>query len=130
MDTLRKMCENYYEYIGGCSAGGPLHILLDDNNYDIGSIQFCIDYCFEHLKSAASGDTSCSKDACLLGIMICNEYAKMSLEQRACFDSYLCGYDLDACCDDYEGDCEHCCIFDNDCHCYIEEAEDAYYDKN
>ena len=56
-------------------------------------------------------------DVSTVGLMICNEYAKMSLEERAIFDSYLNDYSLDCC-----GDCEKCCLLD--CvYKYMREAE-------
>ena len=102
MDTLKLMCEQFYE-LEDCGAGGPLHILLDDNNYDIDSIHFCIRYCMEQIKNP----THFNPHVSTVGLMICNEYAKMSLEERAIFDSYLNDYSLDCC-----GDCEKCCLLD------------------
>lgn len=103
MDTLKLLCERFYEF-KGCGAGGPLHILLDDNNYDIDSVQFCIDYCIKDLKAKEPDHPEYVN---LLGIMICNEYAKMSLEERSVFDSYWCGYSMGC-----PGDCEKCVHFD------------------
>ena len=51
MDTLKELIEYYYT-LEGCGAGGPLHILLDDDNYDIGSIRWCIKYCIDDLISS------------------------------------------------------------------------------
>ena len=98
MDTLKQIVERYYK-LDGCSSGGPLHILLDDNNYDIKSIRFCMDECFKHLETTSRYPLS----AHILGIMICNEYTKMSLEERATFDALLCGDRLDC-----RGNCDIC----------------------
>ena len=89
MDTLKLIVKQYYG-LDNCVCGGPLHILLDDDNYDIKSVNYCIERCFEELPL---GEYSTAE--CVLGIMICNEYAKMSLEERACFDAYLCGQTLE-----------------------------------
>ena len=94
MKTLKQIVENYYK-IEGCGCGGPLHILLDDDNYDMGSVSFCIDHCFDILNSETNYGTDYSDTVCLLGIMICNEYSKMSLEERATFDVYLCGQSME-----------------------------------
>lgn len=111
-DTLKKIIDGYYK-LPGCGAGGPLHILLDDDNYDIGSINFCIDYCFKNRHEYEN-------EVCTLGIMICNEYAKMSLEERAAFDAYLCGDPLEC-----TGKCsgfEDCDVF-GELYEYMKEAE-------
>lgn len=119
MNTLKLLCKRFYE-LEGCGAGGPLHILLDDDNYDIRSVQFCIDYCFKDLKKENPDNPA---HVNLLGIMIANEYAKMSLEERAIFDAYLIGYEIDK----YEcrGICDSCSYIglDNLYH-YMKEAEE------
>lgn len=105
MDTLKKIVGRYH-VLEDCCSGGPLHILLDDDNYDIGSVIWCMRECFDGL--ANYNETRLTrgypKEAYILGIMICNEYAKMSLEERAIFDAYMNGEVLDDCC----GDCENC----------------------
>lgn len=88
MKTLKKIVEGFYE-MDGCGAGGPLHILLDDDNYDIDSINWSIKYCFDVMNDNLDYPVGYSDTVCALGIMICNEYAKMSLEERATFDAYL-----------------------------------------
>lgn len=114
MDTLKQLCERFYEF-KGCGAGGPLHILLDDDNYDIGSVQFCIDYC---IKDLTAKEPDHPEYVNLLGIMICNEYAKMSIEERAVFDGYWNGYSMVCptnpparCC--RLGECENCDFLDD-----------------
>ena len=102
MDTLKTIVKEYYN-LKNCGAGGPLHVLLDDDNYDY----FDDDYCL---------------GAYILGIMIANEYAKMSLEERAVFDSYLCGHKLD-CCDN----CEECELL-GETYEYMKESEEVYND--
>lgn len=98
-DTLSNLIGQYYQ-LEGCCTGGPLHILLDDDNYDTHSIDFCIDWCFKGLRKESEYYTDYSNEVYVLGIMICNEYARMPLEERAAFDSYLCGHNLE---------CEHAC---------------------
>lgn len=115
MDTLKLLCEQFYQ-LDGCSAGGPLHILLDDDNYDLNSIHFCIKRCTEHIRNPEHFDPH----ACTIGLMICNEYAKMTLEERSVFDSYWCGYKLDCL-----GNCEECKLL-GDVYEYMKEAEEAY----
>lgn len=117
MDTLKKLCKQYHQ-LDNCCSGGPLHVLLDDDNYDIGSVHFCMEHCFEGLEAQTSCGSSYSKPAYLLGIMICNEYAKMSLEERATFDAYCCGETLEC-----KGDCEDCSIR-GELYEYMKEAEE------
>jgi len=118
MDTLKFIIKRYYE-LESCACGGPLHILLDDDNYDLDSIHFCINHCFEDLWKRQIDDKPWhTKEANILGIMICNEYAKMSLAERAIFDSYLNGSDLRCC-----GDCNKCPHLDNEHHDFIKEKE-------
>lgn len=103
METLRKIIGEYYQ-LEGCACGGPLHILLDDDNYDINSVRWCVEWCFEGLYNSGSWQSSqYSKEAFILGIMICNEYAKMSLGERAAFNAYICGSSLEC-----DGNCENC----------------------
>ena len=124
-DTLRKIIGEYYQ-LEGCACGGPLHILLDDDNYDIGSVRWCIEWCFEGLTNPNSWQGSqYSKEAFILGIMICNEYAKMSLEERAVFDSYLNGDPLD--CGDWSS-CSACRVF-GELHEHMAEVEEAANEK-
>lgn len=119
MDTLKVLCEQFYT-LRDCGAGGPLHILLDDDNYDISSIHFCINYCMGEIKRREHFD----QHTCILGLMICNEYAKMTLEERAVFDSYLCGYKLDCC-----GNCEECDLL-GDTYEYMKEKENGNTKKS
>ena len=119
MDTLRKIIGQYYD-LDDCCSGGPLHILLDDDNFDINSVHFCMEECFKGLAewNQTRLERGYSKEVYLLGIMICNEYAKMSLEERAVFDSYLCGMKLDCC-----GDCENCMLL-GEVYEWMKEAEE------
>lgn len=124
-DTLRKIIDEYYG-LRNCGCGGPLHILLDDDNYDIGSIHFCIEKCFEELvRSQFENSTFYDNTENILGIMICNEYAKMSLEERAAFDSYRTGNNLEC-----DGNCECCrCDVLDDLHDIMKENEEAELKK-
>lgn len=124
MDTLKLLCERFYEF-EGCICGGPLHILLDDNNYDIDSVQFCIDYCFKDLMAE---EPDYPAHVNLMGIMIANEYAKMSLEERAVFDSYLCGITVHSY--NCPGNCEKCGLCGQDgVYDYMKEAEERDDDQ-
>ena len=118
MDTLKTIVKEYYN-LKNCGAGGPLHVLLDDDNYDINSVDFCIKCCMEHLRE---GGHDYPNDVYTLGIMIANEYAKMSLEERAVFDSYLCGHKLDC-----YGNCEECELL-GETYEYMKESEEVYND--
>ena len=119
MDTLKTIIKEYYT-LENCGSGGPLHVFLDDNNYDIHSVDFSIKCCMEYLRE---GSQDIPNDVYTIGIMIANEYAKMSLEERAVFDSYLCGHKLD-CCDN----CEECELL-GETYEYMKEAEGAYNDQ-
>lgn len=98
-DTLLKHCKRLYE-LEGCSAGGPLHILLDDDNYDDNCINFCLAQSLKH------PDREVSK----IGARICREYLKMSMEERSLFDWYWCGSDLEC----EWSSCEVCPFIGND----------------
>lgn len=94
MRGLKAMCKLLYT-LPGCGAGGPLHILLDDDNYDTNSIMFCLKECLEYEDDRVR----------TLGMAICTKYLDYDLEERATFDSYWCGQDLECC---YE--CANCDI--------------------
>lgn len=98
MNTLKTIVSRFYD-LEGCCSGGPLHITLDDDNYSRNDLDFCINQCFDCLTNRDPFNNY-NKEVSILGIMICNEYAKMSLEERAVFDSYSCGQILE---------CEHGC---------------------
>lgn len=100
MDTLKLLVDKFYD-LDGCGAGGPLHILTDDDNYDIGSVNFCIKYAMDDIQKGP--DAFYPPHVNVLAVMIANEYAKMTLEERAVFDAYSCGEKLDCC-----GCCEVC----------------------
>ena len=120
MNILASLIERFYQ-LKDCGAGGPLHVLLDDDNYDIDTVHFCLNYCFDGLIKQQNGESAdYDKEVYILGILICNEYAKMSLEERATFDSYMCGYNSVVSC---PGNCETCNIFDNELYEHMEEKE-------
>jgi len=107
MKTLSKLVDKYYS-LRNCGSGGPLHILLDDDNYDIDSIHFCMNYCFECLQMDCE---DYDKEVYILGIMICNEYAKMYLAERAMFVAYKNGAKIK--CDIPDSfECKGCRILD------------------
>lgn len=119
MDTLSKIVGEYYS-LEDCGCGGPLHILLDDDNYDIGSIRWCISKCFEGIDPRNKEEKYYPEYAYILGIVIGNEYAKMSLEERATFNSLLNGSDLEC-----DGNCSDCPynVLDDICD-WMREAEE------
>jgi len=100
MEVLKKLCETLYK-LPGCGAGGNLHILLDDDNFDDESILFCIKECSLHPEHPSS----------TIGAIICLEYLKMSMEERLVFDWYWNGWDAEC---PIEGKCRHCGYIDED----------------
>ena len=84
MKTLCEYCKALYR-LDGCGCGGPLHILLDDGNYNDHDIQFCIDECSKHPNDTVA----------TLGTIICREYQKMSMKERAVFNAYLWGHSIE-----------------------------------
>ena len=99
-----KHLETIKEYIGclynldGCSSGGPLHILLDDDNYDDDDIAYCLKACLTH------PERECSK----LGVLICEEYLKLPMTQRRLLSAdyighWTCRYNRN--CDECEVEC-------------------------
>jgi hypothetical protein len=114
MTMLKRLCKEFYR-LPECGAGGPLHILLDDDNYDSGSIMFCLRECLNHPNDSVR----------TLGIIICKEYLRMNMVERAVFDSYWCGQKLDCCVD-----CQACDLLVNDHHEYMCEAEEEENEKN
>lgn len=81
-DLLAK-CRAFYE-LPGCSSGGPLHILLDDDNFTDDDILFCIGECNKVDDSAVK----------TLGLAICHAYLLMSDYERSAFDWFWNGNDL------------------------------------
>lgn len=81
---LKTICE----YIGclynleGCNAGGLLHILLDDDNYDDDDIEWCLQECEQHPE----------KEESEIGKLICKEYLKLPMEQRRLLCSTYIGH--------------------------------------
>ena len=90
--ALKKLCETLYEF-PDCGAGGPLHILLDDDNLRDDDIMFCLEQCLKTIEKPGS----------VLGVHICHEYLKMPMRERMLFDWYWCGSKLSCC-----GDCSEC----------------------
>ena len=120
MDTLHILTKYFYD-LQDCASGGPLHVLLDDNNYDINSVQFCLVECLKGLNQPEWMPTTYHQNVYILGAMICNVYAKMSLDERAAFDSYWCGSPLEC-----NGNCDECpCNVFDETYEYMKEAEEA-----
>ena len=124
METLYTLAKHFYD-LEDCAAGGPLHVLLDDDNYDSESIRYCLVECLKGLKQPDWVPTMYSKTVYILGAMICNEYAKMSLEERAAFDSYWCGSPLEC-----DGNCDDCpCNVFDEVYEHMKEAEEAAHEE-
>lgn len=82
-DKLLAECKEFYK-LPGCGAGGPLHILLDDDNFDDDDIIFCLQECEKENNTAIRE----------LGMAICHGYLLMSKYERAAFDWYWNGNSL------------------------------------
>lgn len=92
MEELLQMCRLLY-HMPECGAGGLLHILLDDNNYDDLSIAYCLKACLLNRE----------REEAFLGIEICLRYLKLTMEERSVFDciwngqSEICSFDPAKC---------------------------------
>ena len=84
MDVLLAYCQCLYT-LPDCGAGGYLHILLDDNNYDNECINYCLNECLNHPEWVGSE----------LGILICHRYLQLNMRERSVFDWYWSGHNLD-----------------------------------
>lgn len=96
MIELLEYCRKLYE-LDGCAAGGPLHILLDDDNYEDADIMFCLRECLAHPEHPGSR----------IGFNICQEYLKMSMEERSLFDWMWNGFSGE-CSYTEPDDCDYC----------------------
>lgn len=97
-DSKLSVIQSYIEClysIEGCEAGGMLHILLDDDNYDDDSIAFCLIEC---LKNP-------SKPESKIGKLICEEYLTLPIELRRLLRSEYIGHW--SC---FDESCENCLI--------------------
>ena len=102
MNTLLEYCKCFYK-LEGCICGGPLHILLDDNNYRESDILFCLKECLNNPEHEGSD----------LGILICKEYLKLSKEERTYFNHLWNGWELNGDCLGYEN-CASCPLANDD----------------
>lgn len=69
--TIIKLIQCLYD-IEGCCCGGLLHVMIDDENIDDGSIIFTLRECLNNPDREESG----------IGKLICEEFSKLSMEQR------------------------------------------------
>lgn len=99
MNRLYQYCKCLYN-LKGCSSGGLLHILLDDDNYDDESILYCLKECLVHPEREESE----------IGVLICNEYLKMTMEERCVFDWLWIGNPLE-CESISDNRCKSCKLF-------------------
>lgn len=95
MKTVRAYVQCLYD-IEGCECGGLLHILLDENNITDSDILYCLKSCIENPEREESR----------IGQIICEEYLKLSVEQRSLLVDILEGDD-DIFCYDYS-ECHRC----------------------
>jgi len=72
LKTIEEYIHCLYS-IEGCESGGMLHILLDDDNYDDDDVLYCLQECIKHPE----------REEAAIGKMICEEYLKLSNEQRS-----------------------------------------------
>ena len=95
-EDLLAECRAFYE-LPECGCGGPLHILLDDDNFTDDDILFCLDQCCDAEDPEVKN----------LGLAICHRYLLMSDYERSAFDWFWNGNDL-VC--KRDGACEGCYI--------------------
>ena len=81
MSTLLLLCKQLYS-LPGCGAGGCLHILLDDNNYDDHSLAFCREYCEKNAEGKER----------ITAMRILDIYSSLSIKERVLFDNLWNGY--------------------------------------
>lgn len=99
LDTINAYIGCLYR-IEGCECGGLLHVMIDDDNIEDHFIKWTLDECNKHPE----------REEAEIGKLICNEYLKLSMEQRR-----LLAYDWLP----YRG-----CSCDGRCeNCYIENPE-------
>lgn len=91
LETIKEYISCLYE-LEGCGCGGLLHILLDEDNYDDDDIAHCWKNCIQNPEREESK----------IGVLICEEYMKMSMQERRllCVGQYDC----------FEYDCKDCFI--------------------
>lgn len=93
LNTVAEYISCLYS-LDGCSCGGLLHILLDDDNYDDNSIMFCLRECILHPEREESK----------IGKLICEEYLRLPMEQRRMLTRHDLGYQScfkrGACCEE------------------------------
>lgn len=99
-EQLREECKDFYK-LDGCASGGPLHILLDDDNFHDDDILFCMGACLD------KDNYKVADEARDLGLIICAKYAKLSMPERAAFDCFWCGEKLDC---TGPKNCEYCSV--------------------
>lgn len=93
--TIKAYVQCLYE-LDGCACGGLLHILLDEDNIYDKDILYCLGECIKHPE----------KEESKIGQLICEEYLKLSLDQRKYLVSYLNGFEDGTC--TVEMSCETC----------------------
>lgn len=81
LDTIKEYVGCLY-HLEGCSVGGLLHILLDDDNIEDEHICWCLGECLKHPEREESK----------LGQLICEEYLKLSMQERRllCYCNWYC----------------------------------------
>lgn len=82
MDTIREYIGALYN-LEGCSAGGLLHILLDDDNYNDDDICWCLKECLNHPEREESKK---------IGKLICEEYLSLPMEKMRLLCSTYIGH--------------------------------------
>lgn len=83
-EHLKCTCKAFYE-LEGCACGGPLHIILDEPNVEDEHIKYCMEQCIREP----------SLDISVLGMIICAEFMKLSLRERAVFSCYWNDYSME-----------------------------------
>lgn len=95
LETIKKYISCLYE-LDGCSSGGLLHILLDDDNLEDDDIAYCLRECLRNPEREESK----------IGKLICEEFLRLPMEQRRLLCSTYIGHW--SCFNN--GNCENCFV--------------------
>ena len=103
MNTIIALIGCLYD-IEGCSCGGLLHVMVDDDNLDDSTIAWTLAECLKNPSKEESG----------IGKLICEEYVKLSMEERRLVNNHC----------DYITDDGYCYLNCQGCEkCYVETGE-------
>ena len=106
METLLEYFAAIYK-LDGCGCGGLLHVLLDDDNYDLYTIEWTLKQC--------EAEENKDKEEAPLGALICRELMKLSTIERAVLFAL------------FNGETISCPLEDDEENCKCSITEDEYY---